>query len=208
VLRCALNRLGLVASAALLLGLAGCSSTNHSQGLPHGRTTILPTEPPYVAPSAADLTDLQAASSVVIEATLGDTPKTQQLTAGRATVTKFYTPLASVRILGYREQNSATETMPLPAIDSLGASWSTIEPPGRYLLFLDGETPVNGMYGIFQIKNGTLVRHCPNYSDLAHPLLATGTRPSVAEVEAAIPKSLPTRPVPPKPSSALESPSR
>ncbi len=201
----AVKRFSTLACTVLLLGAGACSQSHQSQALPHTRSTLLPTEAPCVYPSPADLVALEAQSTSVVEAELGSAAKASPMTVGGTPVSRYSTPLSSVKILGHRGPKTLAPAPPT-AIDGLGFSWSTTQPPGHYLVFLDGQIPVNGMYGIFRIENGKLVRHCPNYGDAAHPLVASGTGPTLASVEAAIPSVLPTLSVPAKPSWALEGP--
>jgi hypothetical protein len=99
---------------------------------------------------------------------------------------------------------------PAPHVDGLYAYGDPGQPPygwppGRYVLLLlpvrDGlSSPSQGMWGIFRIVDGRALRFCPNYDDPAHPIPASGTPPTVQQLLALIPATLPADIVPSKPS--------
>jgi hypothetical protein len=102
-----------------------------------------------------------------------------------------------------------SRTTPAPHVDGLYVYGDPGQPPyawppGRYVLLLlpvrDGlSSPSQGMWGMFRIMGDRALRFCPNYSGPS-PIAASGTPPTVQQLLALIPATLPADIVSPKPS--------
>jgi hypothetical protein len=199
----AMTRRALVASALVLTTatLVGCAEHHANvNAVSTHRAIPLPTQKPCVAPTASDFAALASESSAVVEATIGNgAANKMELGTGSSALTVYQTPLTAVKVLSRLPKVSVQAAAPT-AINGVGFSWSDTLAPGRYLLFVlaNGE-PTEGLYGIFDITDGTLSRRCPNYRDPDHPLMAKGTPPAVSVAEAEIPTTIEPVAVPSKP---------
>jgi hypothetical protein len=105
-----------------------------------------------------------------------------------------------------------SRVIPPPTVTGLDVQGDPGKPPygwtpGRYVLLLFGvENGVSsvsgGMSGMFRIVDGRALRFCPNYDAPAHPIAASGTPPTIDELLALIPTTLPSNSVPPKPTTS------
>lgn len=185
-----------LATAALLLALAGCSSSNNKESSLSQQHLPLGPETPCVYPTAPQLVQLADASNVVTKASVMTGSFKKQ---GPAGVWTF--PLQNVSVIS-AAPGATTPTV----ISEIGVAGDPLLPPGDYILFLlqnAAQAPghyfvTDGYQGLFEIKGGQAVRQCKNQRDPLHPLAASGTPLTTADLIDVLPKNLPLQDLNPK----------
>lgn len=196
--------LGLVL-IVILVGCAGLDESVESDGRDNLGSPVPMPHPPHrdcVFPSKAqDLLFLRSSSDLVLRATVTGPPEvivpewdqdeasqTEAQLPGDQTMPQFGAiERYELKINKGLERRMSSIAEPLVVI-SPGDGTLPLLPAGHYILFLaqsggtDEKTGaptyfvVDGMRGVFPIREGRVTLECPNYDDPANPIVATGPK--------------------------------